>query len=123
MWARGGNDIAKRAILFGSICLIKSGSASTIIFGAILPLILLLCKPKLNLLSYIRMKFVNVSTDQMEKFEGKWVAIDSKKDLIIAVGDTLEEIAPLVSGSVKDKDKIKASAYLVPRKDEGPYVL
>ncbi|OGK17651.1 hypothetical protein A2774_03620 [Candidatus Roizmanbacteria bacterium RIFCSPHIGHO2_01_FULL_39_12c] len=69
------------------------------------------------------MKFVNVSTDQMEKFEGKWVAIDSKKDLIIAVGDTLEEIAPLVSGSVKDKDKIKASAYLVPRKDEGPYVL
>ena len=44
------------------------------------------------------MKLINVPTDQMGKFEGKWVAIDPEIDKIIAVGDTLEEIGPLVSG-------------------------
>lgn len=69
------------------------------------------------------MRKVNVPTDQMEKFEGKWVAIDTDKNIIIAVGETLKEIASLVSGKIEDKKKIKASAFLVPRKDEGPYVL
>lgn len=69
------------------------------------------------------MKIVNVSTDQMEKFEGKWVAIDTEKNIIVAVGETLEEIGSLVSGEIKDKKKIKASAFLLPRKDEGPYEL
>ena len=69
------------------------------------------------------MQVVNVSTDQMEKFEGKWVAIDPEIDRIIAVGDTLEEIGPLVSGKKGEEKKIKAYSYKVPRKDEGPYVL
>lgn len=69
------------------------------------------------------MKVVNVSADQIEQFEGKWVAIDTRKNMIIAVGETLKEIGPFVSGDIKDKKKIKASAFLVPRKDEGPYVL
>lgn len=61
----------------------------------------------------------------MGQFAGKWVAIDTTKDKIIAVGETLKEIEPLVTRSVKDKtpdDKIPA-AFKVPRKDEGPYVL
>lgn len=69
------------------------------------------------------MKIVNVPTDQMEKFEGKWVAIDPKTEMIIAFGDTLEEISPLVSGKKGDENKIKAYSFKVPRKDEGPYVL
>ena len=67
------------------------------------------------------MKMVNVSTKQMGKFEGLWVAI--KDDKIIAAGETFDEIAPLVSGRVKDRDKIKAYSFKVPRRDEGPYVL
>ncbi len=69
------------------------------------------------------MKKINVSTKQMDKFEGQWVAIDPQKDKIIAASETFEDIAPLVSGKAKDKDKIKAYSFKVPRKDEGPYVL
>lgn len=69
------------------------------------------------------MKKVNVSTNQMGKFEGKWVAIDSKHQRIVAVGDTLKDIGSLVGGKKGEEKKIKASAFLVPRKDEGPYVL
>lgn len=69
------------------------------------------------------MKKVNVSTKQIGKFAGKWVAIDPQKELIIAAGETLHEIAPYVSGKDDDKKKIKAHAFKVPYKDEGPYVL
>lgn len=69
------------------------------------------------------MKHVNVPRSQMEKFAGMWVAIDTKKQRIIAVGKTLNDIGPLVSGRIEDKNKIKAAAFKVPRKDEGPYVL
>ncbi len=65
---------------------------------------------------------VNVSTNKIGQFEGKWVAIDPKKDWIIAVGKTLKEISPLVTGSVKEKKKIKAFSFLVPRKDESKYI-
>ena len=67
------------------------------------------------------MKRMNISTKQIGKFEGQWVAIEDDK--IVAVGETFDEIAPLVSGRVKDRDKIKAYSFKVPRKDEGPYVL
>ena len=69
------------------------------------------------------MKKVNVSTKEIEKFAGKWVAIDPTIDTIIAVGDTLEEISPLVSGKTGEENKIKAYSFKVPRKDEGPYIL
>ena len=68
------------------------------------------------------MKKVNVPRDQIEQFEGMWVAIDHKRNRIIAVGKTLREIASYVTGKVGQEDKIKASAFLVPRKDECPYV-
>lgn len=69
------------------------------------------------------MKKVNISTTRMGQFEGKWVAIDPKKDRIIAVGKTLKEISAFVTGKKGEENKIKAAAFLVPRKDEGPYVL
>lgn len=69
------------------------------------------------------MKRVNIPSSQVGKFAGSWVAIDTKKNRVIAVGETLEEIAPLVSAKKGEEGKIKASAFLVPRKDEGPYVL
>lgn len=69
------------------------------------------------------MKKMNVPTKDMGRFAGKWVAINTKKDLIIAVGDSLTDISPFVSSRKGEESKIKASAFLVPRKDEGPYVL
>ena len=71
------------------------------------------------------MKKVNISTSKMGQFAGKWVAIDPKKDRIVAVGDTLKEISPLVTYPVSDKRSVETGPYSfkVPRKDEGPYVL
>ena len=71
------------------------------------------------------MKKINVPTKKMDQFAGKWVAIDTVKERIIAAGETLKEIAPLITRSATDKtpaDRIPA-AFKVPRKDEGPYVL
>ncbi|MBI5621041.1 hypothetical protein HY949_04625 [Candidatus Gottesmanbacteria bacterium] len=71
------------------------------------------------------MKRVNVSTKYMGRFAGKWVAVDTIKDRIIAIGETLKDIAPLVTRSLSDKtpDEAIPAAFKVPRKDEGPYVL
>ena len=71
------------------------------------------------------MKKVNVSAKYMGRFAGKWVALDTKKDRIIAVGETLKEIESLVTRPIKDKtpDENIPAAFKVPRKDEGPYVL
>lgn len=69
------------------------------------------------------MKRVNISAKQMGKFAGKWVAIDPERNKIIAVGETLKDISPLVSGKVGEEEKIKAFSFKVPRKDEGPYIL
>ncbi|HCM82360.1 MAG: hypothetical protein UW22_C0032G0002 [Candidatus Gottesmanbacteria bacterium GW2011_GWB1_44_11c] len=71
------------------------------------------------------MKRVNISVKYMGKFAGKWVAINTIKDRIVAVGETLKEIEPFITRSVKDKtpDEKIAAAFKVPRKDEGPYVL
>jgi len=72
------------------------------------------------------MKKVNVSVKNMNKFAGKWVVVDPVKNIIIAVGETLKEIAPLVTHSTKEKIPPVGQApfsFLVPRKDEGPYGL
>jgi len=72
------------------------------------------------------MKKVNISTNNIGQFAGKWVVIDPKKEKIIAVGSTLNDISPLVTHSVKDKTLPVGEApysFLVPRKGEGPYVL
>ena len=69
------------------------------------------------------MKRISISTKNMGQFAGKWVAIDPKRDLIIAAAETLQEISPFVSGKADNKDKITAAAFKVPRKDEGPYIL
>ena len=72
------------------------------------------------------MKKVNASTKNLAKFAGKWVVIDPKKDRIIAVGDSLKEIGSLVTHGINEKTLPVGKApfsFLVPRKDEGPYVL
>ena len=71
------------------------------------------------------MKKVNVPTNQMEQFAGKWIAIDPLKERIIAAGDTLKEIGHLVTRSTDDPAPAGTVPYSfkVPRKDEGPYVL
>ncbi len=69
------------------------------------------------------MKKVNIPASQIEQFAGMWVAIDHKQNKIIAVGKKLSEISPYVSAKKGEEKKIKASAFLVPRKDEGPYIL
>ena len=69
------------------------------------------------------MQKVNTSTKNMSQYAGKWVAI--LKDRIVAVGETLKEIGPLVTRDIKDRtpDEKIASAFKVPYKGEGPYVL
>lgn len=69
------------------------------------------------------MKKMNVPTKNMSRYAGKWVAIDPQNSRIIAAGKTLQEIAPFVTGTTEDKNKILAAAFKVPRKDEGPYIL
>lgn len=54
----------------------------------------------------------------LNKYAGKWVAFVDEK--IVAWGDTLEELAKKIR---KLKIKKKPVYFLVPRKDEGPYVL
>ncbi|MCL4390363.1 MAG: hypothetical protein M1484_05225 [Patescibacteria group bacterium] len=68
---------------------------------------------------------VNVPTSKMGKFEGKWVVIDPKKSAIIAYSDNLDEISPLVTRPASDTRQSGTVPYsfLVPRKNEGPYVL
>ena len=69
------------------------------------------------------MRKVNVSTKEINRFAGQWVAI--KDDRIIAVGETLDEISPLVTQSTTENKSTNnlASAFKVPYKDESPYAL
>ena len=71
------------------------------------------------------MKRVNVSTEKMDQFAGKWVVIDPKSDRIIATASSLKEIGPLVTRPATDKNPAGTVpfSFLVPRKDEGPYIL
>jgi hypothetical protein len=68
---------------------------------------------------------VNVPVSKMGKFEGKWVVVDPKKNAVIAYANSLKEISPLVTRPASDK-RVSGTvpySFLVPRRDEGPYVL
>lgn len=71
------------------------------------------------------MKRVNVPTKQMGRFAGKWVIIDPIKQKIIAVGDELKDVGHLASRSISDKrpSGTVPTAFKVPYKNEGPYIL
>lgn len=71
------------------------------------------------------MKKVSVSTKYMNRFAGKWVAIDPVKDIIVAAADTLKEIEPFITRPANDlrPSGTTPAAFKVPYKDEGPYVL
>lgn len=70
---------------------------------------------------------VNLPADKLGKFEGKWVVIDPVIDRVVAFGDTLQDISKLVTHSANDKNLKPVGqapfSYLVPRKDEGPFIL
>lgn len=54
----------------------------------------------------------------LARYSGKWVAfIDGK---VIASGETLKELMEKVRKKGLEE---KVSVFLVPRKDEGPYIL
>jgi hypothetical protein len=68
---------------------------------------------------------VNVPISKIGKFQGKWVVIDPKKGLVVAFSESLKGISSLVTRPASDK-RVSGTvpySYLVPRKDEGPYVL
>jgi hypothetical protein len=54
----------------------------------------------------------------LERYAGKWVAFIGKK--VVAWADTLEALMAKVKKMRLEK---KTSVFLVPRKDEGPYIL
>lgn len=60
----------------------------------------------------------NKKTVSLDKYAGKWVAFVDDK--IVAWADTLEGVANKIE---KMKLKKRAVYFLVPRKDEGPYIL
>lgn len=68
------------------------------------------------------MRRVSIKTSKESKdlthFEGKWVAfIDSR------IVDSEEDLAKLMDTVKKRYPKKEPSVLLVPRKDEGPYIL
>ncbi len=72
------------------------------------------------------MKRVNTPTKNMGQYAGKWVVIDPKREKIIAVENSPKEISSLVVHGAREKIPPVGEApysFLVPRKDEGPYVL
>ena len=71
------------------------------------------------------MKKVNISTNKLDKFAGKWVVIAPKKGRVIAIGETLRDIGSLVPRPTTDKHPSGTVpfAHKVPRADEGPYIL
>lgn len=58
------------------------------------------------------------STITLDRHAGKWVAFLGER--VIAFAETLEELEEKVK---KLKAEKKAVYFLVPRKDEGPYIL
>ena len=71
------------------------------------------------------LKKVKIPLGQIKRCAGKWVVIDPRKDLIIAVGDTLKDISQMVTRKAREETQPGKLPYsfLVPRKGEGPYVL
>jgi len=60
----------------------------------------------------------NKKATPLDKYAGKWVAFVDEK--VIAWADSLEELDKKIK---KLKLKQEPTFFLVPRKDEGPYVL
>ena len=56
---------------------------------------------------------------EVEKYSGKWIAIEAKKG-ILAWGETVKEVIE----AARKKHKVQSpTIFLVPRKDEEAYIL
>ncbi|WKZ25767.1 MAG: hypothetical protein QY322_00415 [bacterium] len=71
------------------------------------------------------MKKVNVSTNKMSQFAGKWVVVDPLKNKIIAVGNELSDIDALVTRLATDPREpgTVPAAFKVPYANEGPHYI
>jgi len=58
-------------------------------------------------------------TVSLNRYSGKWVAFD-EKERIVGFDDTLDGLMKKMKRRGLEK---KVSVFLVPRKDEGPYIL
>lgn len=58
-------------------------------------------------------RFLNLAA-----YAGKWVVLS--RDRVVGVGDSLPEVMRNIPAHTSRAD---SSAFLVPRRDEGPYVL
>ena len=68
-------------------------------------------------MSRMTKKRIKVGND-LDRFAGKWVALLDNK-----VVDVADQLPTLVLKMKQKKIERKASVMLVPRKDEGPYIL
>lgn len=57
--------------------------------------------------------------NSLDKYAGKWVAFDENEE-IVGYDETLEGLMKKMKKKGLEK---KISVFLVPRKDEGPYIL
>ena len=57
-------------------------------------------------------------TSNLSAFAGRWVAFSNNR--VVAVGPSLPEVMRKLSTR---SPRLKPSVFLVPRRDEGPYVL
>lgn len=72
------------------------------------------------------MKKLNVSLKNLVRFAGMWVAIDPKKQAVIAADKKFQKIASLVSGDIAKEgipEPTHPYALRVPEKGEAPYIL
>lgn len=71
------------------------------------------------------MKKVSIPVKNINKYAGKWVAIDPVKNVIVAVGESLKDIDPVITRPISDQrpSGTTPAAFKVPYKDEGPYIL
>lgn len=58
-------------------------------------------------------------TTNLAAYAGKWVAL-SRNRIVVAVGSSLSEVMRKVPPRAP---RLRPSVFLVPRRDEGPYVL
>lgn len=58
------------------------------------------------------------TTDNLERYAGKWVALSRNR--IVAAGSSLSDVMHKLP---RRTARVSPALFLVPRRDEGPYVL
>ncbi len=65
------------------------------------------------------LEWLSEHQEELERYSGKWIALEAEKG-ILAWGESVKEVLE----AARRKHKIKSpTVFLVPRKDEGAYIL